>query len=424
MDVVQTFGNIISNTARTDVDRARKLLLFGWKAQMLKLRTAPDKRLPKSRQYAAQVAMRKVLDVYADPSHAAAMSVFAPYEPLGAAGITPFSVEQISCWMAGSQAERFFLDAASDAGFSETMCSYHRTFLGACASGILPKPAFAVYTSLACDGNLITFPWLGRTQDIPRFCVDVPYERSEQSVADVVDQLHDLVDFVGEQVGSPVSDDALRAMSERSWRSALAWRRFLETSQGRRLPADMTSEMYAFLMNHVVLGSPESERFCTMLADEMEGAQTSEGLRIVWLHTMPFSQAPAIERLNFNDRVFITACDLASDPMLIDIDPADPYDAMARRLVYSCMNGPVQARVDRAIDLVRRTQADGVIVFGHWGCKATLGASSLIAAGLEDAGIPCLALDGDGIDAVNRSDGQTATRLDAFIELLEAGRHA
>lgn len=82
-------------------------------------------------------------------------------------------------------------------------------------------------------------------------------------------------------------------------------------------------------------------------------AQRSEGLRLVWLHTMPFSQLPAIERLNFNDCAFITACDLASDPMLIDVDPANPNDAMARRLVYSCMNGPAQARIDRALDLVR-----------------------------------------------------------------------
>ena len=420
MDVVQLFGSKVSNLAQVDVDRARSLLLFGWKAQMLKLRAAPDKRLPKSRQYAAQVAMRKVLDVFGDPAHAAAMSVFAPYEPLAAAGYTPFSVEQISCWMAGSQTERLFLDAADEAGFAETMCSYHRTFLGAWASGILPEPAFSVYTTLACDGNLITFPWLTRTRGVPGFCIDVPYERSEDSVREVIAQLHDLMSFICEQTGKPVDERALVAACERSWRCALAWRRFFEASPGRRLPADMTSEMYAFLMNHVVLGSPESERFCQMLADEMEKAPASKGLRIVWLHTMPFSQAPAIQRLNFNDHAFITACDLSADPLLIDVDPRDPYDAMARRLVYSCMNGPVQARIDRALDLVKRTDADGVVVFGHWGCKATLGAAALITAGLEDAGVPCLVLDGDGVYAANRSDGQTATRLDACLELLGA----
>ena len=112
---------------------------------------------------------------------------------------------------------------------------------------------------------------------MPGFCIDVPYERSEESVREVIAQLHDLMSFIGEQTGKPVDERALVAACERSWRCALAWRRFFEASPGRRLPADMTSEMYAFLMNHVVLGSSESERFCQMLADEMEGAPGGGG---------------------------------------------------------------------------------------------------------------------------------------------------
>lgn len=186
----------------------------------------------------------------------------------------------------------------------------------------------------------------------------------------------------------------------------------------------MTNEMYAFLLNHVLMGSPETERYNRMMAEDMERAAESSGLRLVWVHTMPFSQQPAIDRLNFNDQAFITTCDMAADPMLIDVDPAKPYDAMARRLVLSCFNGLTQRRIDRALDLVERTRADGVVLYNHWGCKGTLGASPLIKAAVEEAGIPCLVLDGDGVDAANRSDGQTATRLDAFLEMLEASRAA
>ena len=68
------------------------------------------------------------------------------------------------------------------------------------------------------------------------------------------------------------------------------------------------------------------------------------------------------------------------------------------------------------------TCADGVVLYNHWGCKATLGISHLLKDALEERGLPCLILDGDGIDSANRSDGQTATRLDAFFEMLEARR--
>ena len=38
---------------------------------------------------------------------------------------------------------------------------------------------------------------------------------------------------------------------------------------------------------------------------------------------------------------------------------------------------------------------------------------------LEEAGFPTLILNGDGCDENNSSNGQVATRLEAFMEMLE-----
>ena len=53
-----------------------------------------------------------------------------------------------------------FAKTAEEEGFPETMCSYHRVFLGAALTGFLPKPKCTIYTNLACDGNMMTFPYL------------------------------------------------------------------------------------------------------------------------------------------------------------------------------------------------------------------------------------------------------------------------
>lgn len=37
----------------------------------------------------------------------------------------------------------------------------------------------------------------------------------------------------------------------------------------------------------------------------------------------------------------------------------------------------------------------------------------------EEAGLPCLVLDGDGVDPAHGGEGQTATRMGAFVEMLE-----
>ena len=93
--------------------------------------------------------------------------------------------------------------------------------------------------------------------------------------------------------------------------------------------------------------------------------------------------------------------------------------AMAERIVYSAFNGPVQRRIDRGIAAARQLKADGVIWFCHWGCKHTLGGAQLAKQKFEEAGYPCLILDGDGCDRSHGGEGQMATRVEAFIEMLE-----
>ena len=67
-------------------------------------------------------------------------------------------------------------------------------------------------------------------------------------------------------------------------------------------------------------------------------------------------------------------------------------------------------------------KAEGMVVFAHWGCKGTIGASALFKRTFEAAGYPTLILDGDIGDPANCSDGQMATRFGAFIEMLEDKR--
>lgn len=58
---------------------------------------------------------------------------------------------------------------------------------------------------------------------------------------------------------------------------------------------------------------------------------------------------------------------------IVEADPTKPYEAMARRLVYSPFNGPAQRRIDRALEMAKTVGADGAVWFCHWGCKHTLG---------------------------------------------------
>ena len=158
MNIVDKFGNIVGTEAMKDPEKARRLLLTGYRMQEKKLQLFPDRALPESEQYVAKIVMKNIIEALAKPEQAAMVSIFVPGELVTAAGLTPYSVEALSCFIAGTKCEQAFLRRTEEEGFPETMCSYHRVFLGAALSGLLPKPKCTVYTNLAWDGNMMTVP--------------------------------------------------------------------------------------------------------------------------------------------------------------------------------------------------------------------------------------------------------------------------
>ena len=76
-------------------------------------------------------------------------------------------------------------------------------------------------------------------------------------------------------------------------------------------------------------------------------------------------------------------------------------------------------RIEAGIRHAKQVGADGVVWFDHWGCKHTLGGARLGKKALEEAGLPTLLLDGDSCDRGFGGEGQAATRMEAFLEVLE-----
>ena len=130
MDIIKKFGDMVGERSIRDPEKARKLLLTGYRLQEKRLQLFPDRKLPASGQYVARVVMQNIIKALAKPDDTALVSIFVPGELLTAAGITPYSVEAMSCFIAGTRCEQAFLAQTESEGFPETMCSYHRVFSG------------------------------------------------------------------------------------------------------------------------------------------------------------------------------------------------------------------------------------------------------------------------------------------------------
>ena len=410
--IVQTFGKTVQQVCGRDPKAAQKLLRLGYHAKNLQLKAAPGN-LHRAAQMAAVETTTSMVAPLDHPDRAAMVSLFTPCEMLQVLELYPYSCEGLGCFLSGAWAEKTFLEYAEREGLPETFCSYHKVFIGAAEQGLMPKPRFVINTTLACDANLLTFRRLAEFFQVPQL----------DAVAYVAEQLRGMRRFLEEQTGRTVDEGALRAAVARSQRSMDNFRRYMDLRADRQILGDLTGEMFSAFTLHTLLGTMETERYTKECLKIAEKAPPASGLRLVWMHTTPFWVKPLRNLTDFNPKLQVVGCDMCFEG-LIEADPDDPYTAMAQRLVYSVFNGPVTRRIDRGIAEARRLKADGAVWFCHWGCKHTLGGAQLAKKRFEEAGIPCLILDGDGCDRSHGGEGQLATRIDAFVEMLEQEKEA
>jgi hypothetical protein len=133
---------------------------------------------------------------------------------------------------------------------------------------------------------------------------------------------------------------------------------------------------------------------------------------------LPYYAQPVCDVFDFNPNVQLLINDLSFD-YLHEIDPQNPYEGMARRLICNIMNGDFDWKTQAILEMCEKLHAQGAVCFCHWGCKQSSGGVYLLKSALERKGIPALILDGDACDRRNSQLGQMSTRLQAFMELLE-----
>ena len=418
MKIIETFGKYVEDFSDTDSEKARKLLKTGWQAQNMKYKYMPDKRLLPADRYLANFMMDRMLEPLNNPEECAIVSIFTPCELIQEAGLSPYNVESFSSYLNGSRAEQSFLRHAENEGLSETLCSYHKTFIGAAQKGLIKKPKCIVYTNLTCDANLLTFRYLAGLYKVPSFFIDVPGTVCKESVDYVTGQLKKLKIFLEELTGKTINEENLTERVARGQRTIKNYELFQKKRADRYISTDLTTPMYCAITNNVLLGTKEQERYTQMLLENVEEAEKKKGLHIYWMHTIPFWSEAIRNQLYFSERAQSVGCELAQ-VFCGEADAKNPYDAMARRLVYHSMNGSGTRRIENGIRCAKEAGADGVIWFNHWGCKRTLGLARLAKKKFEEAGIPMLILDNDGCDRSHGGEGQMATRLEAFLEMLE-----
>lgn len=420
--VVHWFGSVAAKNLEQHPEFVRHWLMTGFRAQEFKVAHVPFPDLYPSGNEGYSFFMDSIVNSLADPAHQIITSMFVPNEMFHAMGLLPATAEAVASFVSGSQAEGAFLGFAEGRGIPETYCSYHRALMGMAQSGILRPCKMLASCTVACDANNLTFKALSRLWGVPHYYVDVPEEVSEESVRYVAAQLRELGRMAQELYGTRLDEGRLTRLCLRSRQTSQLLDRTLPLRRDRYLAGTMTTDLMQMLDVHLSLGTKRCEALIRQMLDDYAKAPRFRGVKLVWAHVSPYFSPAVGQILNTNPDVQVVASDMTFDVMGFVrepmFEPARPYEFMAERLVRNCFNGSAERRVACLRQLADETDADGVVVFCHWGCKQTAGAAQLIKDQLGEAGYPTLTLDGDAVDRANNMEGQLGTRLTAFIEML------
>ncbi|HLE80617.1 MAG TPA: 2-hydroxyacyl-CoA dehydratase family protein, partial [Dehalococcoidia bacterium] len=101
------------------------------------------------------------------------------------------------------------------------------------------------------------------------------------------------------------------------------------------------------------------------------------------------------------------------------LDPDNPLESMARKMVSNLYNGAVENRMAAIKRLAGRLKVDGLVLYNSWPCKRLAGSQRAIKEGVaRDLGLPLLFLEADSVDSRSHDPETLNQQIEDFVEVL------
>ena len=418
MWVVDKYIDYVKEQTIEDPKKSWGKILLGFQANKLRTKILPKKGLAKGYQKLEAMMMSFVADALSHSESYVWGNIFSPCEITQCFGLRTLSIECLACYLSGYHLEDYFIDYAQNTGIAPTLCSYHKTFVGAIDSDAVPVPQYAVTTSLSCDGNLNTFRYLEKKRGVPFTFLDVPYGDDEASVEYLAGQLEEFTAELERRFGRRFEEDKLKEALRIENETRKELMRFFQLQSEYYYPGELISHLYMMMGMHLLIGTQEFLDLIRYMIEEIKTYPKYERKKILWVHLLPFYQESLNQCFNGSQDYQIIASDIILDSVE-ELDPEKPFHSLAKKIIRNMYNGSYFHKAQMVGQLADTLKPDAVIQFCHWGCKQSSGGSVLLKEEMQKKGIPMLILDGDGIDKRNSHDGQIKTRLEAFLEMLD-----
>ena len=399
-------------------------------------------------------ALRATMDAYYRSLADAALRKTAPVawctsvgpaELLRALGFAVHFPENHAAIMGAARTANRYLPLAHAQGYSQDICSYLTSDIGAYLAGESPLEAYGlerapapdvlVFNTNQCRDVRDWFEWYGRELGVPVLGLHSPRaidDVTESDIDAVTMQLEALVAPLEQVAGTRLDDARLRAAMRASRDTAGLWGACLETASARPAPLTFFDGSVHMGPAVVLRGSDDAPAYYRTLLAELEqrvenrvGAVPAETLRLYWDGMPVWGRLRALSTMFAEFRTAVVASTYCNSWAFSGLDPAEPWRSVARALLelfIARSEAPKERYIARMVEFY---DVDGVIFHDCRTCSNNSNTRYGMPGRItERLGIPTLVLDSDVNDLRCFSDEQARTNIEGFVEQLTDARAA
>jgi len=386
--------------------------------------------------------MQDYFDGFNDPSRKVAWCTsVGPAELLRSFGFEVYFPENHGALLGATRKSIDYIPAAIKCGFSNQVCSYTTSDIGAFLNhetpldrhGLksIPKPDLIVYNTNQCREVEDWFNYYARHFDCPIAGIHPPRyldEVTKDEVDLVVKQFKNIIPACEQASGRKFDLDRFRQTVRLSAEASQLWQRVLLTA--RVSPTPISFFDGAIHMGPIVVlrGTNQAVEYYRALLNELEnnimqclGIMEDEQCRLFWDGMPIWGKLRSLSDLFIQNKTSVVASTYCSSWIFESMDENTPFESSALAYTEIFINRSEKAKMKFLKNWIDVYHIDGVIFHDSRTCFNNSNAQFGMPLRLtEETGIPSLVIEGDLNDLRFFSEGQSTTKIETFIEQIES----
>jgi benzoyl-CoA reductase/2-hydroxyglutaryl-CoA dehydratase subunit BcrC/BadD/HgdB len=363
-----------------------------------------------------------------------------PVEPLIAMDVIPIYPENHGAMIGASHMGGDLCEKAEAMGYGRDLCSYARSDI-ACATmnggpiGGLPDPDMLICCNNICGTVLKWYEIQARHYNVPLFILDTPACHqgfSSEARKYIERQIGEYIDFLEQVCGQRRDEDRLMEVGLMSLRAQELWQQILDTCRHKPAPMSCFDAFFHLALIVTLRGTRRVVDYYELLLAELK-QRISDGIGMVpdekyrllwdnipiWYKTRWLSETFAAHGACLVADTYTSAWSGSLKYLRADNLLGSMAEAYAR-IFLNCGTDVMAANI---VDMARTYEVDGLVMHSNRSCKPySLGQYDIQRIFRRQLGLPSVVIEADMTDERQWAESQVGTRIEAFLEILEASK--